>query len=112
MTASEYVTPGARIGTGTEPGEPRQLVRPADGSPLAEAGWVGTDAVTRAVAAAVQARGTWGATPARTRAAALRAIASDLRAESHELAAMICAESGKRLAEAAGEAQGSATYFD
>lgn len=118
MTASEHVTtsapftPGARINGATEAGDPQHLVRPADGAPLARAGWVGADAVSLAVAAAVDSRAGWAATPARERAAAMRAIADDLRAEAEELAAIICTESGKRLAEARGEAVGSATYFD
>ena len=112
MTAAETVVAGARIAGRTEPGDPRPASAPSTGQVIAQAGWVGVDAVDRAVGAAREAFAVWAATPARERAAALRAIAADLRAETEELGAVICAETGKRLAEAQGEVGGSAKYFD
>lgn len=112
MTGTTTVLPGARIAGRTEAGQPHPVSQPGTDQVIAEAGWVGSDAVDRAVAAAREALPGWAATPARDRAAALRAIAADLRAETEELGAIISAETGKRLAEAQGEVGGSAKYFD
>lgn len=112
MTVPEQTIPGARIAGAQQAGEPHRLLSPANGAQLASAGWVGVESVEEAVTAAVDARATWAATPARDRAAALRAIADELRSQTEELGAIIAAETGKRLAEAQGEVGGSAKYFD
>ncbi|GEK79214.1 aldehyde dehydrogenase family protein [Agrococcus baldri] len=111
MTATMTV-PGARIAGATEPGTAHAVVRAADGTAFAQAGWVDAGVVDRAVAAASAARADWGATPARDRAAALRAIAAELRTMTAELGSIIAAESGKRVPEAEAEVGFSARYFD
>lgn len=50
----------------------------------------------------------WGCTPLAARVEALRRLATELRRTKHELAALITAEMGKPLAEAAGEVEKSA----
>jgi len=61
-------------------------------------------AVDRAHAAAKQ----WGAQPLEVRLAAVRSLATQLRAQKDRFAALITAEMGKPLAEAAGELEKSA----
>lgn len=111
-TTSTPTIPGARIAGATEAGSPHEVHNPADGSLLCRAGWVDDDTVGRAVDAARQAQQSWADAPARVRAASLRAIASDLRADVDRLAPLISAESGKRIAEARAEVEFSAAYFD
>lgn len=104
--------PAARIAGRLVEGELHEVRRPHDGTLLATAGWAGPEAVDDVVAAAVAARDGWGSTSASDRAAALRGIAAALRADDGSLAAIIADESGKRPAEAAGEVEFSARYFD
>lgn len=106
------VLPGARIGGDTVDGAPHDLPNPATGASLASVGWVSGDVARAAARTAKTAFDGWAATPVRDRAAALRAIAADLRSHTDELAATISAESGKRLGEAVGEVGFSAHYFE
>jgi len=106
------VVPGARISGTTEAGVPHEMRWPGRTTPRIVAGWVDENVVSRAVEAAVAVRDDWGATSAARRAAALQAIASDLRSASDELAALVSGESGKRLVEAGAEVEFSARYFE
>lgn len=112
LPATIEALPAARIAGKAYDGDPHELPNPADGSVLATIGWAGQDLVQDAVAAAVAAAGEWAATSPRERAAALRAIAQTLRENTGDLAQLISAESGKRIAEATGEVGFSAQYFD
>lgn len=104
--------PAVRIAGQTIEGVAHDVVDPATGSAIARVGWAGSADVELAVEAGAAAFASWSTTPARQRAAALRAIAADLRAEAAEIAPIIAAESGKLLAEAVGEVEFSAKYFD
>ncbi len=59
--------------------------------------------VSAAVAAARGAQPAWRATPAPVRARAVLALREELLARREDLAAMVCADMGKTLADAAGE---------
>ncbi|MFI5715921.1 aldehyde dehydrogenase family protein [Nocardia sp. NPDC051750] len=110
--STETVVAGARIGGEAIEGTPHDIPDPATGERLAWVGWVTGDVARRAASVAAGAFREWSDTPPRQRAAALRAIAADLRANTEALAATISAESGKRLAEAVGEVGFSAQYFE
>lgn len=104
--------PAARIGGRTFDGVAHDVIDPSTGAAFATVGWAGATDVDHAVGVATDAFAAWSTTPARERAAALRNIAADLRAEAAEIAPAIAAESGKLLAEATGEVEFSAKYFD
>lgn len=104
--------PAARIGGRTLDGVVHDVIDPATGAAFATVGWAAATDVDHAVGVATDAFPNWSTTPARERAAALRNIAADLRAEAAEIAPAIAAESGKLLAEATGEVEFSAKYFD
>ncbi|MFR9727763.1 aldehyde dehydrogenase family protein [Saccharopolyspora sp. MS10] len=104
--------PAARIGGRTFDGVAHDVIDPATGAAFATVGWAGAADVERAVGAAADAFASWSTTSARERAAALRGIAADLRAEAAEIAPAIAAESGKLMAEATAEVEFSAKYFD
>lgn len=106
------IIPAARIGGRTLEGAAHEVIDPATGAAIANVGWAGAAEVEQAVGAAKDAFAAWSITPARERAAALRAIAGDLRAEAAEIAPALAAESGKLLPEATGEVEFSAKYFD
>jgi succinate-semialdehyde dehydrogenase / glutarate-semialdehyde dehydrogenase len=105
-------TPSAIVAGQPRPGEEHELPDPATAATCARVGWGDAGDVHDAVVAADAAASAWAATPARERAAALRAVAADVRAHADALADLVTAETGKRYAEAAGEAQFSAAYFD
>lgn len=104
--------PAARIRGEHRDGDIHEVIDPGTGQAIARSGWVGADVVTEAVDAAAEAFAGWSATPASQRAAALRAIAVDLRAEASTIAPLVAAESGKLIGEAEGEVEFSAKYFD
>ncbi|MGH3358963.1 MAG: aldehyde dehydrogenase family protein [Nocardioidaceae bacterium] len=110
-TRNEAVS-AARISGRAYDGDPHELPNPADGRLLATVGWADQDLVHDAVGAAEAAAAGWAATGTRERAAALRGIAQSLRDNTEELARLISAESGKRIAEATAEVGFSALYFD
>ncbi|WP_035279879.1 aldehyde dehydrogenase family protein [Actinokineospora spheciospongiae] len=68
---------------------------PLDGHEVGSLPTATEDEVTRAVRAAVAARGPWADTPAADRGAAVRAAATALRAAADELAATVAAETGR-----------------
>ena len=108
----DRAAPGARIGGRPVAGGVHELPDPATGSTFARVGWVDTTVVDAAVTAAAEALPVWSAIAARERARALRGIAADIRKRAEEFADLITAETGKRRAEALGEAMFSAAYFD
>lgn len=98
---------GARVGAAT-----RFAVRdPATEQVLAEVADLPDDAVDAAVAAAAAAQPSWGRQPAGVRGELCAAIARAMLADRDRLAAMITAESGKPLAEAASEVAYAASFF-
>lgn len=83
-------------------------INPATGQALATySGWDRTR-IDQAVDAAHSAAAEWGRGPLRIRQAAVRRLAEQLRARKDEYAALITAEMGKPLGEAAGELEKSA----
>lgn len=104
--------PAARIGGHALPGITHDVIDPATGDAVGSVRWADAADAERAVDAAATAFADWSSAPARTRADALRAIATDLRAEVADIAPAIAAESGKLLAEANAEVEFSAKYFD
>ena len=72
----------------------------------------GSEETEAAIVAASRAFGPWSATTARTRAVALRRLADLMMANQQDLAAILARESGKPLAEAAGEVAYSARYVE
>lgn len=104
--------PGARYAGKTVAGEPHDLPNPSTGATLARVGWVDASVVDDVVTATATAMDEWASTPARTRAAALRGIATSIRERAEELGTLVMAETGKRRQEAVGEAMFSALYFD
>jgi betaine-aldehyde dehydrogenase len=78
-----------------------EVSNPADGSPVGTLPVATPDEVDRVVAAARTAAGSWAATPAAQRGAALRAAAACLRARGDELAGTHERETGRPRSEAA-----------
>ncbi len=99
-------------------GEPRTgpgrlvVVEPATAQTMAEVATADPAAVADAVEAAARAGRDWAARDVRERCAALRAVASDLRADVEALATTVARETGKRIAEARAEVLFSADFFD
>ncbi|PSK95885.1 succinate-semialdehyde dehydrogenase/glutarate-semialdehyde dehydrogenase [Murinocardiopsis flavida] len=108
---------GVRINGG--PADPEvpwrsTVLDPATGAACADLVGGAEPEARRALDAAAAALDGWSAAPAAHRAAALRGIAADLRAEPAcgEIAALITRETGKRIAEARAEVGLSAAFFD
>lgn len=98
---------GAWVGAAT-----RFAVRdPATDAVIAEVPELDDAAVDAAIAAAVTAQPAWAATPAPTRGAVLARIADAMLRDEAKLAAIITAEGGKPLAEAAAEVRYAASFF-
>ena len=112
LPVAGHPIPAGRIAGRDLVGTPHDLPRPADGTNLGQVGWAQAADVEPAVSAAVGAGDQWSATSPRERGHALRAIAAELRKHTAELAEINCLESGKRLAEATGEVDFSAQYFE
>src|SRR5262245_66623050 len=86
-------------------GEPLAVCSPIDGAALAEFPAATASDLRRALAAAGDAFLTWRVVPAPARGEVVRRIGERLRARKSELAAVVCREAGKIMAEAAGEVQ-------
>lgn len=85
-----------------------KTINPATGEVLATyEGW-NKDQIEQAVVAGNAAAAAWGQRPLQERVEAIRRLAQQLRAEKDSMAALITAEMGKPLAEAAGELEKSA----
>lgn len=117
MTNTSETINGVRIGR--EPVEPErpaphELVDPATGAPWATVVYGGEPEARRALESAARAQPDWATQPHGRRAAALRAVAADLREDgvAGELAGLITRETGKRIAEARAEVALSAAFFD
>ncbi|MQA09424.1 MAG: aldehyde dehydrogenase family protein [Pseudonocardiaceae bacterium] len=112
VTHLDGVAPSAIVAGLPRAGERHDLPDPSTGNTFADVAWGDVDDVHDAVRAAVAVAPEWAATSARERAAALRAIAAELRENSAALADVIMMETGKRYAEAEGEVGFSAQYFE
>lgn len=86
------------------------VTNPATGDTLANVSHMGSDETRRAIAAADAAQRRLPAVA--TRQAWLRDIAAALRAEQDEIGRILCLEHGKPLAEARGEVEYAASFFD
>jgi aldehyde dehydrogenase (NAD+) len=86
-------------------GEPLTVRSPIDGAALAEFPSATADDLRRALAAAGDAFLSWRVVPGPVRGEFVRRIGERLRARKQELAAVVCREAGKIMAEAAGEVQ-------
>ncbi|AXK31866.1 aldehyde dehydrogenase family protein [Streptomyces armeniacus] len=117
MTTVTRTLSGVRIDNGTpEPQSPapHELVDPATGAAWATVVYGGEAEARRALDSAARVLPAWAALPAGRRAAALRAIAADLREDglTARLAGLITRETGKRIAEARAEVGLSAAFFE
>src|SRR6476619_6264840 len=86
-------------------GEPLTVRSPIDGTALAEFPSATAGDLRRALAAAGDAFRTWRVVPGPARGEFVRRVGERLRARKQELAAVVCREAGKIMAEAAGEVQ-------
>src|SRR5262245_27206770 len=86
-------------------GEPLTVRSPIDGTALAEFPSATAGDLRRALAATGDAFLTWRAVPGPARGEFVRRVGERLRARKQELAAVVCREAGKIMAEAAGEVQ-------
>ncbi|GII64786.1 NAD-dependent succinate-semialdehyde dehydrogenase [Sphaerisporangium krabiense] len=84
---------------------------PATGETVAEVAECGADLAVEAVDAASAALPGWRAMPAHERAAIMRQAAALLAARAQEIGAIMTAEQGKPLAEAAGEVVAGADHL-
>lgn len=112
LPAPDNPAPAALFGDRADAGEVHELRNPATGEVFARVGWADTSSAAAAVDAASDAFPGWAATHPRDRAAAMRAIAESIRENADALGDLIVKETGKRRAEAVGEAMFSAKYFD
>lgn len=114
MSADPVNYPAARISREdfASEGDVQAVTNPGNGEVVATTSWSTPANVESAVRAAAAVRNEWSNTPARNRGDALRAIAAKLRSSADRLAPLIAGESGKRIAEAHGEVELSAKYFD
>lgn len=85
---------------------------PADGQLLARVANLGADETARAILAAQEAFPAWAATSVLERSGVLRAWGQLIRERVDELAVLLVREQGKPLAEARGELNYAASFFD
>src|ERR1700683_3658642 len=86
-------------------GKPLIVRSPIDGSPLAEFPSATAGDLQRALVAAAEAFLTWRVVPGPARGEFVRRGGERLRGRKQELAAVVCREAGKIMAEVAGEVQ-------
>ncbi|TDE15855.1 aldehyde dehydrogenase family protein [Jiangella asiatica] len=98
-------TPGAT-------GETFEVFDPASGRVLATVADAGADDAAAAVTAAAAALPGWAATPGWERYEVLRGAVEAMRKNQDDLAVLICAETGKPLAEARAEARNTVRFFE
>jgi len=84
-------------------GKTLEILNPASGVVIACIADLGVDETRRAIAAAEQAQKLWARKTAKARANILRQWFNLIMANQQDLAAILTAEQGKTLAEAAGE---------
>lgn len=88
------------------------VCNPATGAEIARVADAGADETRAAIAAAEAALPAWAATPAKTRATILRRWFNLVMEHQQDLAAILTAEQGKTLSEAAGEIAYGANYIE
>lgn len=98
-------------GLWTTPCDPFPVRNPATGETLARVGRADGALVSRAVDGAARALPGWRDTPAATRGAVLARVAGLLRARRDDVATLLSAEQGKPWAQAAGEVEYAASFF-
>ncbi len=91
--------------------DPIAVRNPATGAGLAAVGRAGSGDVARAIDGAARACPAWRDTPAATRGATLARLAALLRARRDDHARLLAAEQGKPFAQAAGEVDYAASFF-
>lgn len=85
---------------------------PATGGLLARVGDATADDASTAIRAADEALAAWSTMPGWERYEILRRATELLRENTEDLAALVCAETGKPLAEARGEARNTVRFFE
>ena len=85
---------------------------PATGELVGSVPWMGAAETRRAILAAAQAQHGWRATPAKERGALLRRLSGLMLEHKGDLAAIMTAEQGKPLAEAASEIVYAASFIE
>ena len=96
----------------SDAGRTLEVLDPATDALVGRVPAMGRAETTRAVDAAAAAFPGWAARPAAARAATLREIASRMEAAKSGLAALVTAEQGKPLAEAAAEVEYAQSFFE
>lgn len=114
---SDRTTPtglAARIGGEVvlRPGRLTEVLDPQDLTTLARVGSATPDDVRRAVETSADAWRDWRSTDGAGRAAALRSVAAELRADADPLARLVTAETGKLLREAHAEVDLSVRFLE
>lgn len=99
-------------GSWVETGETRPVINPADESVVAGAPEGDATHAEAALEAAKAAQRAWARKSGVERSAALRAVASAVRARAEDLARLVVAEQGKTITEARGEIEATAGFFD
>jgi acyl-CoA reductase-like NAD-dependent aldehyde dehydrogenase len=98
--------------TATGDGERHVIRSPIDQAEIGSIAWSDRATATAALAAARAAQGRWRKVPVFERAAICRRIADEVRRRREDLAALLCREQGKPIAEARFEAGKTADGFD
>ena len=98
-------------GAWERPRDPFAVRNPATGAALASVGRADEATVARAVEGAARAFPAWRDTPAATRGAVLARLAGLLRGRRDDFACLLSAEQGKPWAQAAGEVDYAASFF-
>lgn len=112
LPTSDGVNAAALVAGEAMYGAAQELPDPAAGKIVAQSSWAEDQHVDAAVEVARESWATWRNKSPRERAAALRASASTLRSNAEPLAQLVVEETGKRIAEARGEINFSAQYFE
>ncbi|HRU04676.1 MAG TPA: NAD-dependent succinate-semialdehyde dehydrogenase [Candidatus Brocadiia bacterium] len=92
-------------------GRTEPVVNPASGAAFARVAWGGEPDAQAAVSAAAKAFPAWSATPAPARGDTVKRIAALLTQDRERLAPILTREQGKPLAQALGEVDYSASFF-
>ncbi len=95
-----------------ENGSTFDITNPANGAVLGTAPNCGATETRRAIAAAKEAFPAWAATPAKERGKMLRKLADLMLENAEDLARLMTAEQGKPLAEARGEVNYAASFYE
>lgn len=93
-------------------GKTKEILNPANGEPIGFIPVVGPDDISQAIRSAKTGFATWRQVAPWKRAEILRDAARLIRERSPEIAAMMSTETGKPLAQAAGEISDAADQFD